>query len=181
VWTILDDARVDRRQRSVIAAGRVAAVEFLRFASRRPRDEDAHNTEEQDRSELAAFKGGVVAAFLQGMALEPTSAGGEDEMIERIDAAKAAGALKSVYLGFQPRQLELLRCECEADFKALAMKWGKSWWTVQRAKAKLQMVLGARLTGLGVDTMPAWDDEVWRMVASDLAGASSPHVEPVEP
>jgi hypothetical protein len=88
--------------------------------------------------------------------------GGEDDMVALLDASRAAAALKQVYDCLRPEQIELLSCESEADLKALAPKWGKSWWTLGRGRAKLLELVGARLAGQRVDAMPAWDDEVWR-------------------
>jgi hypothetical protein len=163
--TIMDDARSERRQADRIAAGRHAAMELLRFEHRASREEDAYATEQQDRSELNAYKAGVVAAFMRGLAGTPMAAGGEDEMISRIDATRAAEALHRVYEGFRPEQLELLACEGETDLKELAPKWRKSWWTLARARQKLLKVVGARLMGQNIEEMPAWDEEIWGALA----------------
>ncbi len=173
LWTIVDDARAERRQADRIAAGRCAAIEFLRFEHRPLRDEDAYATEQEDRAELNAYKAGVVAAYLRGIAVTPFSAGGEDEMNERIDATRTATALSKVYEGLRPEQLELLACETEAELQALAPKWGKSWWTLGRARAQLQKLIGARLVGQNVEAMPAWDDEVWRRLLSVSDGQAT--------
>jgi hypothetical protein len=176
VWTIVDDARAERRQADQIAAGRCAAIEYLRFEHRDPRDEDAYATEQEDRAELNAYKAGVLAAYLRGIAVTPLSSGGEDEMNERIDATRTATALSKVYEGLRPEQLELLACESEADLQALAPRWGKSWWTLGRARSKLLKIVGARLAGQAMEAMPAWDDEVWGAVtgAKDGQGAAVP-------
>ena len=179
IATIVDDARSERRQADRIAAGRHAAMEFLRFEHRAPRDEDAFATEHQDRSELNAYKAGVVAAFVRGLAGTPLNAGGEDEMISRVDATRAAEALRHVYDGFRPEQLELLACDSEADLKELAPKWAKSWWTLGRARQKLLKIVGARLTGQNIEAMPAWDDDVWGALAgsqNERSAASRPVV-----
>ena len=169
-WTIVDDARTERRQSAQIAAGRCAVIELLRFEHRAPRDEDAHATDPERRAELQGYKGAVVAAFLRGVAALPLAAGGEDEMIARVDAARAATALSRAYEGLRPEQIELLACESEADLQALAPRWGKSWWTLQRARAKLIKVIGARLAGQEIDAMPAWDDEIWRALQRETGG-----------
>jgi hypothetical protein len=178
VWSVLDDARSDRRQTAVILAARVATFEFLRFCHRPPRDDDANNTEEQDRSELDGFEGGLVAAMLRGVALMPAATGGEDEMIARLDAARAATRFKSVLDELTPDQIALLNCKDEADLKELAPSWGRSWWTLARARAKLMQVVGARLLGKRLDAMPAWDDEVWRAIGGARLVASTHAVAP---
>jgi hypothetical protein len=173
LWTIVDDARAERRQEDQIAAARCAVIEFLRFEHRAPRDEDAYATEEEDRAELDRYKAGVIAAYLKGIAVMPLAAGGEDEMISRVDATRSATALSKAYEGFRPDQLELLACECEADLQALAPKWGRSWWTLGRARSKLLKLVGARLAGQKVDQMPAWDDEVWAAAARTHDGPTT--------
>jgi hypothetical protein len=166
LWTILDDARAEGRQADKIAAGRAAAIFYLRFEHRAARDEDAYLTEEEDRAELNSYKAGVVAGYLRGIAASPPSTGGEDEMITRIDATRTATALDKAHEGFRPEQLELLACESEADLKALELKWGKSWWTLGRMRNKLEKIVGARLRGQKVDANAAWDDDVWSALVS---------------
>jgi hypothetical protein len=166
LWTIVDDARTERRRAAGITAGRLAVIEFLRFEHAGPRDDDACTTEQQDRAELGRYKAGLLASYLKGLAVMPASAGGEDEMNARLDAARAAEKLDKVYEGLQPEQLQLLECESEADLKALGAAWGKSWWTLGRARNKLRKIIGARLLGQRMDEMPAWDDEVWAAVAA---------------
>jgi hypothetical protein len=173
-WTILDDAKIEGRQERKLLAARLAAREFLRYARQAPRDDDVHNTEQQDATALSDYMGGALAGYLEGVALMPTAAGSEDEMHARIDASRAAEKLKEVYGGLEPRQVELLRCASEADLKKLAEAWGKSWWTLARAKAKLQKVVGARLAGRDMNAMPSWDEEIWRSVAGDLDRLAAP-------
>jgi hypothetical protein len=174
LWTILDDSRTDRRQADPIAAARCAAMEYLRFEHRAPRDDDAYRTQEEDRAELNGYKAGLVAAILKGIAGTPTAAGGEDDMVARIDATRSAATLQRAYEGLGPEQLELMACECEADYQALAAKrGGKSWWTLQRAHAKLQKLVGARILGQSPGEMPAWNDEVWSAFVRADKGASA--------
>ena len=165
VRTILDDARADQRQRAHILAARLAAVEFMRHEHRPPRDDDATVPEEQLRGELDAYKAGLLASMLKGVAAVAPTVGGEDDMLTRIDAGRAAVALKEVCEDLRPEQRELLACNDEAALQALSEKWGKSWWTLGRARNKLLKVVGARLAGRGMVAMPDWDDDVWRVVA----------------
>jgi hypothetical protein len=174
IWTVLDDGRADGRQRARIAAGRCAAVEYLRFEHRPRREADAFATDEEMLAELGAFKAGLVVAYLRGVAGTPLATGGEDEMNDRIDAGRTAEKLQKTYEGLGPEQIELLDCETEADFKALAPKWGTSWWTLGRARNKLVKVVGARLAGQNVDASSAWDDGVWSAVRDRKRSATDP-------
>jgi hypothetical protein len=165
--TILDDARAQGRQLAVLIAARRAGIEYLRHEHRAPRDEDAGAPEAELARELSAYKAGLVASMLEGVAsMRAVIGDAEDEMNARIDAGRAAEALRRVHDGLDPEQVELLGCDGEADLKALAPKRGVSWWTLGRERNKLRKIVGARLLGLGVDAMPDWDHDVWRRVSA---------------
>lgn len=167
LMTILDDTRSDSRQAQALWMGRLAAIEVLSSEPSAPQhdQDDVMRMDDRDRRELSAFQANVLAGYLKGTAAD---LGDDDEerLIAKLDAAKAAVALRSVYDQLGSEREELLQCTKKEDFVALAQKRGVSHWTLQREQAKLLKVVGARLHGMHVSEMPAWAEELWDTVRS---------------
>lgn len=148
-----------KRFGNLISAVRVAA--FGHFA-RDERTFDAwHDSQAFMREQRNGFSDSTLLKMARAVASCPVTTGGEDELVERETAARAARALKVLVDNLRSDQQELLDlCFVKGlSVKQVAANLGQKYQDVLKRYHELERLIGARLAGQGFRGMPSLPEE----------------------
>jgi DNA-directed RNA polymerase specialized sigma subunit len=156
-----------REERAAYAKARalVRAAALSHFAEAQPRVEIGVDTTESLAAKLAAFSDPLVGHALMALAVAPLSEGGEEELVEREAAARAAEALRAALPppGTEERRMLELHFVKRAPLTEVAASLGvpePGYRTFVRRFQEVLAALRRRLREGGIDELPPWREDV---------------------
>jgi DNA-directed RNA polymerase specialized sigma24 family protein len=153
---ILTVERKERKQKRMLAAGRIAGFRYLAERRHHVDDLPADATDEELMGELVGLAQEQLAADLVGVLVASEEAPqGEDDIAERDAWGRALEALKRVLASLQPQNREMLLLFAHGHtIKSIASERGVDYWTLREHFHEQLALVRARLEGQKVTRMP---------------------------